>query len=445
MFLKFFKRKNVLLFIICLSMLWILTFLYVVNKNEDIKSFNGGFLASSNKNFSNDDFKQLEKLEILVQKMKMESDENRFHIKDLKKHVDLLVKPQEIIKTLHKVPQQLVPVLVLAFNRPSVSRCLDLLLKYRTSVEQFPIVVSQDGDHVETSSTIERYKDKLLHLHHTQPDISVSPKQKKFLGYYKLSSHYKWALNKVFELFPQSTSVIIVEDDLDISPDFFSYFNATLPLLTQDPTLICVSAWNDNGKSELVDTSALKLLYRTDFFPGLGWMLKKEFWLELESKWPDAFWDDWLRDPLQRKDRSCIRPEISRTRTFGKKGVSNGQFYEKHLKYIVLNSEPVQWEDVQLDYLLKDKYDESFLTTVYSLPLVDEASNFQGHGSSVRIEYENSLQFKDAAKKLGIMDDFKAGVPRTGYLGIVSLMKNNVRVFVAPNRSKWSGYITSWS
>ena len=38
--------------------------------------------------------------------MKMESDENRFHIKDLKKHVDLLVKPQEIIKTLHKVPQQ---------------------------------------------------------------------------------------------------------------------------------------------------------------------------------------------------------------------------------------------------------------------------------------------------------------------------------------------------
>ena len=69
MFLKFFKRKNVLLFIICLSMLWILTFLYVVNKNEDIKSFNGGLLASSNKNFSNDDFKQLEKLEILVQKV----------------------------------------------------------------------------------------------------------------------------------------------------------------------------------------------------------------------------------------------------------------------------------------------------------------------------------------------------------------------------------------
>lgn len=34
------------------------------------------------------------------------------------------------------------------------------------------------------------------------------------------------------------------------------------------------------------------------------------------------YWDDWIRQPQQRKGRSCIRPEISRTRTFGKIGVS---------------------------------------------------------------------------------------------------------------------------
>lgn len=32
--------------------------------------------------------------------------------------------------------------------------------------------------------------------------------------------------------------------------------------------------------------------------------------------------DDWMRAPTQRKHRVCIRPEISRTRTFGKVGVS---------------------------------------------------------------------------------------------------------------------------
>lgn len=34
------------------------------------------------------------------------------------------------------------------------------------------------------------------------------------------------------------------------------------------------------------------------------------------------FWDDWIRDPKQRKNRACIRPELPRTRTFGKDGVS---------------------------------------------------------------------------------------------------------------------------
>ena len=28
------------------------------------------------------------------------------------------------------------------------------------------------------------------------------------------------------------------------------------------------------------------VLYRTDFFPGLGWMLTKDLWAELKPKWP---------------------------------------------------------------------------------------------------------------------------------------------------------------
>jgi alpha-1,3-mannosyl-glycoprotein beta-1,2-N-acetylglucosaminyltransferase len=54
-------------------------------------------------------------------------------------------------------------------------------------------------------------------------------------------------------------------------------------------------------------------------------MLTREFWLEIRDKWPKAFWDDWLRKSDIRKDRACIRPEISRTEIspkFGKFGVS---------------------------------------------------------------------------------------------------------------------------
>ena len=77
-----------------------------------------------------------------------------------------------------------------------------------------------------------------------------------------------------------------VVDDLDVSPDLFSYFVATLPLLVKDPSLWCVSAWNDNGKYDLVDTNSPHLLHRTDFFPGLGWMLTRAVWQELSPKWP---------------------------------------------------------------------------------------------------------------------------------------------------------------
>ena len=46
--------------------------------------------------------------------------------------------------------------------------------------------------------------------------------------------------------------LVIFSDDLDISPDFFEYFAATFPILHADPTLWCVSAWNDNGKVNMV-------------------------------------------------------------------------------------------------------------------------------------------------------------------------------------------------
>ena len=69
-----------------------------------------------------------------------------------------------------------------------------------------------------------------------------------------------------------------MEDDLEFSPDFLEYFEATLTLLRSDPSLWCVSAWNDNGKRGLIDETKPELLYRTDFFGGLGWMITKELW-----------------------------------------------------------------------------------------------------------------------------------------------------------------------
>lgn len=76
--------------------------------------------------------------------------------------------------------------------------------------------------------------------------------------------------------------VTIVEDDLDVAPDFFTYFTAGKELLRRDKTLLCISAWNDNGKPGNVADA--RKLYRTDFFGGLGWMLARETWQEVYDR-----------------------------------------------------------------------------------------------------------------------------------------------------------------
>lgn len=239
-------------------------------------------------------------------------------------------------------------------------------------------------------------------------------------------------------------SVIITEDDLNIAVDFFQYFEKLNELLHKDSSLFCISAWNDNGKRDCIKNDP-ELLHRTDFFPGLGWMLTRNLWLELKDKWPRGFWDDWLRLNEQRKNRSCIRPEISRTEisSIGKFGTSNGQFYDTYLKYINLNIKPVDWLNKNIDYLIKDNYDRLFLKDLNSsnIQLVTfnefTANNNQVSSliksNKIKIKYSNLNEFSTMANYFGIMKDAKDGILRTAYYGVVRIFKNNLEIFLVPS------------
>ncbi|MEE6475535.1 hypothetical protein FKM82_010789 [Ascaphus truei] len=242
-------------------------------------------------------------------------------------------------------------------------------------------------------------------------------------------------------------SAIVVEDDLEVAPDFYEYFQASLTLLHQDPTLWCASAWNDNGKEALVEGGASFLLHRSDFFPGLGWLLLRELWEELEPKWPPAFWDDWARRPEQRRGRACVRPELPRTRTFGRKGVSQGQFFDQHLRFIKLNQDPVAFTKTNISYLLKEIYDPWFIGQVYGAPRARVEEVLRGHvlgGRTVRVEYTTRDTFKALARAFGVMEDLKSGVARAAYMGVVSFTHKGRRVYLAPP-GDWTGYDPSWT
>ena len=116
-----------------------------------------------------------------------------------------------------------IAVLVIACNRPTVSRCLDNIFKVKPKDIDMPVIVSQDCGHVETENVIKSYGDKLTLV--KQPDLSdvkgVPDHMRHFMGYYKISRHFRFALTQAFKD-PKIDSVIIVEDDLNIGKIVFS-------------------------------------------------------------------------------------------------------------------------------------------------------------------------------------------------------------------------------
>lgn len=60
-----------------------------------------------------------------------------------------------------------------------------------------------------------------------------------------LLQHYKKSLTTSFDRYPNANYLVILEEDLDISVDILTYFKQLLPVLENDESLYCISAWND--------------------------------------------------------------------------------------------------------------------------------------------------------------------------------------------------------
>lgn len=89
-------------------------------------------------------------------------------------------------------------------------------------------------------------------------------------------------------------------------------------------------------------------------------------------------------------------------------------FFDKHLKFIQLNEQSIAFSKLDLTYLLQSNYDSQFLTHVYSVPVVtagdvkrNELPSTVDASGPVRIMYHTKDSYRNAAKLLGLMDDFK--------------------------------------
>ena len=348
--------------------------------------------------------------------------------------------PREPVKEDAKKLDGSTVVVVICFERADLLRkCLEAVVQYAPCGMR--IVISQDGGgHPEKAAKVAAVADAALTELRNRcggqggyDRIVHTAQSRDGSGYHKLARHFHFALSSVFDM-PGIDRAIVLEEDLVVAPDFFTFFGFVAPLLDTDSTLLAASAWNDNGqRGKVKDPTAI---VRSDFFPGLGWMLTKAVWTDLEPKWPAAYWDDWLREPAQRRGRHILRPEICRTfHLTTTSGTSHGQYSDFLTKiHLYDGSSGTNFGDpARFDM---ERYDAQLLKDLQAAVHVNHPSDMDGDGS-FRLEYVGLDDgrrdaFPARARALGVMDNMKAGVPRTAYRGVVAFWMGSRRVYLAP-------------
>uniref|UniRef100_A0A0E0K7D8 Alpha-1,3-mannosyl-glycoprotein 2-beta-N-acetylglucosaminyltransferase n=1 Tax=Oryza punctata TaxID=4537 RepID=A0A0E0K7D8_ORYPU len=250
---------------------------------------------------------QQEKI-VALEEMKIHQDEEHVHLK-------ILIQDLKKRSVLTLVNNNVVPVaavVVMAYNRPDyLQRTVESILKYQTSVAlKFPLFISQDGINGEVKKKALSYNE-ITYMQHLDLEPVRTERPGELIAYYKIAKHYKWALDELF-IKHNFARVIILEDDMEIAPDFFDYFEAAAKLLDNDKTIMAVSSWNDNGQKQFV------------------------------------------YDPKGHRDRQFIHPEVCRTYNFGEHGSIMGQFFRQYLEPIKLNDVHIKWNSEDLTYLKED-------------------------------------------------------------------------------------------
>eukprot|EP00208_Stichococcus_sp_RCC1054_P006238 CAMPEP_0206141720 /NCGR_PEP_ID=MMETSP1473-20131121/13874_1 /ASSEMBLY_ACC=CAM_ASM_001109 /TAXON_ID=1461547 /ORGANISM="Stichococcus sp, Strain RCC1054" /LENGTH=454 /DNA_ID=CAMNT_0053536399 /DNA_START=73 /DNA_END=1437 /DNA_ORIENTATION=- len=327
-------------------------------------------------------------------------------------------------------------VVMVVFNRPDYLRkSIDSLKSVHARddsfKEKFPLFISQDGTHREVRDLAMSLQPEIGYLNNIEDAPPKLAKMREQIAYYRIANHYRFIMQQMFDC-RQYQKLIFVEDDMLFAPDFFNYFESTAQILEEDTSLWCVSSWNDHGQKQFVD-DPLRIL-RSDFFPGLGWMLRRDTWDSLRDSWPAAYWDDYMREGHVRRGRQCLRPEVCRTYNFGKVGSSKGQFFERYFTPIRLNNAAVPWQDLDLSYLKYEEYDTAFNKTLAEALELHTLNELDAAHGNVKVLYKNWREYELIAGRLGMLKEWKAGVPRGAYRGTVQLSwrGGQARVIITP-------------
>lgn len=121
-----------------------------------------------------------------------------------------------------------------------------------------------------------------------------------------IGAHMHSAIESAFATFPTCDAVSVLEDDVEVSNDYFDAARFAM-----DSGASCFTCINDRGDDSTFPWQASALRPVT-YSVGIGMVLSRDLWVRtLNKTWGVGHWDNFLRTAY---NMTCLAPEISRCR-----------------------------------------------------------------------------------------------------------------------------------
>ncbi|KAF2362369.1 Glycosyl transferase family 13, partial [Trinorchestia longiramus] len=125
-----------------------------------------------------------------------------------------------------------------------------------------------------------------------------------------LFQYYRKVFTFITHFFPDAKAAIVLDEDVALSPDFFSYMSQVIPVLLRDRTLYCATAYGSLSKPELHPQR--DKIRRGETLIGWGYAIKMSTIRKALGMWPVtlavvATYDAWLYARVV-EDMECIFP-----------------------------------------------------------------------------------------------------------------------------------------
>jgi hypothetical protein len=182
--------------------------------------------------------------------------------------------------------------------------------------------------------------------------------------------HYEKSLNKIWELYPTKDKVIVIEEDLILSPDFLYTLALLSETFRKDQTIGGIQMWNPNSYDIL--NGSIDLIYRVDHLYGLGYLLRRSFYdKNMKNSFKECcskrVWDKWTFSDTS----SFLMPDISR---IFRRPIDGNRINTKYLEILFNRKRRTSLNPFpplsNIDILRKDKYDASLIQSINSATLL---------------------------------------------------------------------------